>query len=116
IGEAASSTLNNYPVNHGFFLQALLTLETPCQEITLVGSRSELPQFLERIRRHPHTNRLVLFKEPDAKSESACFEVGYRKEMKNAGGKMTAYVCEDKACAAPIAEAGEFERLLAKRR
>ncbi len=110
--EALAPRLLRGPASVPQLMSAYLTTLTPHRQIVLAGSREELAPMLQAVRRKfmPTAVTLVL-DSSDAREDLARYQPQLA-EMTSAGGKPTAYVCENYACQLPVCDVADLERLL----
>ncbi|HEX3027729.1 MAG TPA: thioredoxin domain-containing protein, partial [Clostridia bacterium] len=100
------------PMSHAFFLTAFMFSLSKSREVVLVGEMNlqnsgDMLQIL-RNKFMPFTVSMHYSDEHRDLEEIAPFIEGY----KEVDEKMTAYVCQDYACQAPVNDAGKFSEML----
>jgi hypothetical protein len=87
-------------------------------EVAIAGRRSEnsTKKLLDVVHRHYLPNRILALASPESSDATASAEDVPLLESKTpVGGRAAAYVCENYACDKPVTDAGELDRILAKK-
>ncbi len=95
---AFHGVIDDSPVAAGQMLLALDFLLGPVQEFAVIGNAAdaETKQVLALIRKGFHPNKVLAFREPQAKDDVALLR------GKAALGGVTTYICRNFACQAPV--------------
>ncbi len=113
IVRAFSGTTAKVPSVHTQLLAALDFMVGPTREIVIAGDPAEpaARSMIQAVRRRFLPRQVLLVKTPE---EAAALEAlaPFVKEQRPAGGKPTAYFCENYACQAPVTSVAELERAL----
>jgi uncharacterized protein len=99
--ESMSGQINQAPAAHGYALQAVEWLVWPTREVVIAGEADDptVQAMLKAVRRDSHPRTLVVLNTPDcAAGKLIPFVAG--QDMRD--GKVTAYVCENYTCQAPV--------------
>ena len=105
VGAAA----RQYPSAFGMALTAFDLLIRRAVEVAIIGNRTEARSLLDVVQRSFRPQVIMALAEAD-QGEGASPALLAHRSMRE--GKPTVYVCQNFACAAPVTEVGEVERLL----
>jgi uncharacterized protein YyaL (SSP411 family) len=128
---AAGSMTEGYPPGYTHMLMAYLFSRSKTSEIIIVGKKEseEAKEFIKEINKRFLPNTVVIFKNSSAeKTENKDKDIqdksiskddnqnsgmfSFFESYKITDGKVTAYVCENYACKAPITDIQEFKNAL----
>jgi uncharacterized protein len=105
--EAASGGIRKYPRSHLKFLRSLDALANGTREIVIAAPTQEAAaKWLQVAAKSYHPMQVVLYAAKDSQ--------GYLKDKTMDGDKVTAYICYNQMCKAPISDFAEFEKALKK--
>jgi len=108
---AFAGTIAAYPPACSFSLMAVQLLTLPTRQIVIAG-RADDPQaaaFLQAARTGYQPFSFLVLHDPE-QALAALAPAAADKRMQN--GRVTAYVCENFACQAPLTDLAEFQRAL----
>ena len=114
VSRAFARNIGQLPSAYSQLLVALEFLAGPQFEIVVAGKpgAQDTQGMLDAVRRAFLPNRVLLFRPQGAGSGALAAIAPYTKDMKAEGGRATAYVCRNFACARPVRTVDEMLGLL----
>ena len=114
VSRAFARNIGQIPSAYSQLMVALEFLAGPQFEIVVAGKpgAKDTQEMLNAVRRAFLPNRVLLFRPQGAGSGAIAAIAPYMKDMKADGGKATAYVCRNFACAKPVRTVDEMLGLL----
>jgi uncharacterized protein YyaL (SSP411 family) len=111
---AFGSMIDRHPMGYTHMLMALLFINSKASEIVIVGNREDqnARRMLESVNRNFLPFTVVVFKDADGVAAGITSIVTYTEGQIMIDDKVTAYVCENFACRAPITDIQEFKNLI----
>ena len=114
VSRAFARNIGQIPSAYSQLMVALEFLEGPSFEIVIAGKpgAQDTQAMLDAVRRSFLPNRVLLLRPQGAGSGAIAAIAPYTKDMKAEGGRATAYVCRNFACAKPVRTVDEMLGLL----
>ncbi|HEX7540071.1 MAG TPA: thioredoxin domain-containing protein, partial [Syntrophales bacterium] len=114
VSRAFARNIGQIPSAYSQLMVALEFLAGPQFEIVVAGKpgAQDTQEMLDAVRRSFLPNRVLLFRPQGAGSGAIAAIAPYTKDMKADGGRATAYVCRNFACAKPVRTVDEMLGLL----
>ena len=114
VSRAFARNIGQIPSAYSQLMVALEFLAGPQFEIVIAGKpgAKDTQEMLDAARRAFLPNRVLLFRPQGAGSGAIAAIAPYTKDMKAEGGRATAYVCRNFACAKPVRTVDEMLGLL----
>jgi len=114
VSRAFARNIGQIPSAYSQLLVALEFLAGPQFEIVIAGKpgAKDTQEMLDAVRRAFLPNRVLLLRPQGAGSGAIAAIAPYTKDMKAEGGRATAYVCRNFACAKPVRTVDEMLGLL----
>ena len=114
VSRAFARNIGQIPSAYSQLMVALEFLEGPSFEIVIAGKTGaqDTQAMLDAARRAFLPNRVLLLRPQGAGSGAIAAIAPYTKDMKADGGRATAYVCRNFACAKPVRTVDEMLGLL----
>lgn len=111
---AFTGTVDRYPAGHALFLSAVDFAMGAPAEIVIAGQADapETQAMLAAVRGRFMPNTLVILVPTGMEGEEVRAAIPMVQDKLPLGGRTTAYVCENFACQAPVADVEELEELL----
>ena len=114
VSRAFARNIGQIPSAYSQLMVALEFLAGPQFEIVVAGKpgAQDTQEMLDAVRRSFLPNRVLLLRPQGAGSAAIAAIAPYTKDMKAEGGRATAYVCRNFACAKPVRTVEEMLGLL----
>ena len=114
VSRAFARNIGQIPSAYSQLMVALEFLAGPQFEIVVAGKpgAQDTQEMLDAVRRSFLPNRVLLLRPQGAGSGAIAAIAPYTKDMKADGGRATAYVCRNFACAKPVRTVDEMLGLL----
>jgi hypothetical protein len=114
VSRAFARNIGQIPSAYSQLMVALEFLAGPQFEIVVAGKpgAQDTQEMLDAVRRSFLPNRVLLLRPQGAGSAAIAAIAPYTKDMKVDGGRATAYVCRNFACAKPVRTVDEMLGLL----
>jgi uncharacterized protein YyaL (SSP411 family) len=114
VSRAFARNIGQLPSAYSQLMVALEFLAGPQFEIVVAGKpgAQDTQEMLDAVRRSFLPNRVLLLRPQGAGSGAIAAIAPYTKDMKADGGRATAYVCRNFACAKPVRTVDEMLGLL----
>jgi uncharacterized protein len=114
VSRAFARNIGQIPSAYSQLMVALEFLEGPQFEIVVAGKAGarDTKEMLDAVRQAFLPNRVLLFRPPGAAGGTVVKLAPYTRDMKPEGGRATAYVCRNFACAKPAHSLDEMLGLL----
>ncbi|MFT5051639.1 MAG: hypothetical protein ACI8QZ_003059 [Chlamydiales bacterium] len=103
------------PASMTQMMLALNYQQGPSFEVVIAGTpgAEDTEAMLAKLRQSFLPNAVVVLRPTDEEEPAICEIAGYTLYQTARGGKATAYVCQDFACAAPVTDAASMSKLMA---
>ena len=114
VSRAFARNIGQIPSAYSQLMAALEFLQGPSFEVVIAGKpgAQDTQAMLDAVRRSFLPNRVLLLRPQGAGSGAIAAIAPYTKDMKADGGRATAYVCRNFACAKPVRTVDEMLGLL----
>jgi uncharacterized protein YyaL (SSP411 family) len=111
---AFAEKISHYPMGHTYLLMAEMFVQAKSSEIVIVGDREDKQalNFLDIINKNYLPFMVLILKDQKSIDEDIASLVPYVEHQEMKEGKVTAYICENFACKAPITSLNEFNQIL----
>lgn len=101
--------VNSSPYYYTMLLSAYLYLNSPSQEIVIVGNKNEAEAIINIINQKYNPYRIIILKSEDEGFDEIA---PFTTEMKKIQNKPTVYICENFTCKLPVNTIEEVEKII----
>jgi len=114
IGRAFYNEVSRTPSAHTMLMMAVSFAVGPTYEVVIVGQAgsADTKEMLRTLQRQFLPNKIVLFRPNDDPAPDIVKLAEFTKYHTSIGGKATAYVCRNYACALPTTDINEMLKML----